>query len=387
MRTRRVLAGQVFGGRAVGVGLAAMGTALLLAAGVAPRPSARTAAADGMPPHLSAEGRTVACRACPEPDDAWYRWEMGPFFRDGGAHPDVYETDGGECKAKPLGVKVSVEAYLWEPAGEGLVQDCPSGRFAYELNVRLGPDARFDWQVDAEKSHGLEVGTALDVEAAADAATTGACGRGTTLSLTQRLEASHCHRMRWAAAFLLARLRAKADYAVERRWRWWIKNANWGDEVLYAGDTWRPCDAAHVELTRLAPVSIHLARKDGACPDAECAPVTLVEGDGWVPKPPDEAPPFAPLRPTTVTETPKATAPTESPEAPKSPPPPAAAPVPSPAPDATPDPAPDAPVEGLPCSPYPERGSFPEPGDGVAPAPPGPRSPSEGPSDAAGVGP
>ena len=58
------------------------------------------AAADGMPPHLSSDAKTVACRACPEPDEAWFLWEMGPFFRSGGTQPDTYETDGGECKAK-----------------------------------------------------------------------------------------------------------------------------------------------------------------------------------------------------------------------------------------------------------------------------------------------
>ena len=283
------------------VGLAAL--VLGGAIGLPPLPPTPSASAeeDRREPHRHPNGKVVACRECPEPDDAWYRWEMGPFFRPGGAYPDTYETDGGECMAKPLGVKVSIEGYVWEPAGEGLVQDCPSGRYGYELNVRVGTDARFDWQVDEAQTRGLETGRALGVEAAADAASPGGCGRGVTLSLTQRLEAAHCHRMRWAAAVLLARLRAKADYAVEKRWRWWIKNTNWGYTVLYSGDTWRPCDAAHVELTRLAPMSIHLATRDGACPDAECAEVTVAESDGWMPKPPEEAPPFTPLRPTTST--------------------------------------------------------------------------------------
>lgn len=279
-----------------------IGVALLWALGPALLREAPVAAADGMPPHLSSDAKTVVCRACPEPNEAWYLWEMGPLFRSGGTQSDTFETDGGECKAKLLGLKVSIEGYQWEPAGEGVVQHCPSGRFATTVQLRLDPDARFDWEVDAEKTRGLEVGRAFGVEAAADAATTGACARGTALTLEQRIEAAYCHRMRWAAAFLLARLRAKADYAVEKRWRWWIKNANWGNEVLHSGDTWRPCEDAHVEMTRLAPVSIHLATTDGACPDVECGKVTATQSEGWLPEPPETAPPGPPLPVTTVTE-------------------------------------------------------------------------------------
>ncbi len=349
--------------RCVAMRIAWLGAALLCAAWLcvaAPPllPPTPSAAADGMPPHLSSDAKAVACRACPEPNEAWYLWEMGPFFRSGGAHPDTYETDGGECKAKPLGVKVSIEGYQWEPAGEGVVQDCPSGRFGCTVDLRLGPDARFEWEVDAEKTRGLEVGRALGVEAAADAATTGTCARGATLSLTQRIEAAYCHRMRWAAAFLLARLRAKADYAVEKRWRWWIKNANWGNEVLYSGDTWRPCEDAHVEMTRLAPVSIHLATSDGVCPDAECAKVTVTKSEGWLPAPPETAPPFTPLPVTTVTEEPPSTpggAPTTPP----------AETQPSPTTADT-----DVDAEGetdgeLPHSPYPLTGPIPEPEDSL----------------------
>jgi hypothetical protein len=164
-----------------------------------------------------------------------------------------------------LGVKVSIEGYVWEPAGEGLVQDCPSGRYGYgerargygcalRLASRRGADAR------------PRDRRALGVEAAADAASPGGCGAASpsrSRSVSKRPTATACGGRRPCSS----RACGRADYAVEKRWRWWIKNTNWGYTVLY----WRHLASLRRgprRVTRLAPMSIHLAT--GRVPDAEC---------------------------------------------------------------------------------------------------------------------
>lgn len=233
-----------------------------------------------------------ACSECKAPSAAEVRAAAGTALDEAGRY---YEIDGGECSIVWTGQPPKQQTGQW-PIWEAhdTAWNCPESKKDGDLSFKLTKDKRFEWTVTVEAGSTLDAWIA-EVAAKMVKELTAGGGEEVEVTVHQHIEAKYCHRIEYWAKFFVGDVEADWDFALKRRFRWWVKSHYGSSSAVYAsGDLYSNCGSGTAKAKRLEPLDLSIGQYDHGCKTGDCKDVPPSKWIGWFPPLPPGWDPFGP---------------------------------------------------------------------------------------------
>lgn len=226
-----------------------------------------------------------ACSSCPAPSGADFEAALGRPLGDlpTGAYMEILAA---ECAYDQTGGSAPVQGPAWIVLrGTGEVWNCPDSSSEDTVSIEVAESDNTSWTLTSEVSAKV---AALAMEAAVKVGVGVGGGHSVTeiKRVTKTLTASLGHRIPWEGYFTVADFTLTLEFAVSRRWSWWVKSSASGDTVLTSGSLYSSCGRERATLKRRAAIGYKFQLGDGPCGPGLALPTDLGPWPAPIPPPP-----------------------------------------------------------------------------------------------------